>query len=855
MSTKTTFKRIALVAVAALGLGVLSSVAPASAVAGTITSVTVGASTPARVGSATTTTVTMNWGAAADLSDNDTVTVAARVLTSPAGSAMSGLTAGVADNTAETLLAVSAVAGSTDGLTSHTGNKTTVGALSYVNVYGQVAANLTDETVTSLKAYLSFVPDVAGTYTILVSADPTATAYAAGQKSAIWTITTVGAPASVTLTSINPTVTTSATTGSRIVAVLKDAAGNVTVPTDTETFTVTDSSANSAPSVSSLSNNAFSTLGYAVFYVEDSDNSGATAYTTVVSVAGSGTLSASVNANFTVSFKGAETATADINLGDGETAYGATAATTDAGWLYRADDSYYSTTDGGSVGTIQMTSTANTTASALGTKYYWLTVTDTDGAVTGVDGTVIDVVATQAAAATIATATYTLGTTLAAGERVTIANANDSVLVTGKAPAFSEWSIVTPAQIAAVGSAVSVTAESYDDFQNIMPYQTIAVGVSGRNTVIAKNFVSSATGVVTFSYTDAGTATSALTVDTVAFGSETVAITFGTVTVGTVTVTGGATANTVAYPAVGSTTKAISTAVGGAAGSTTTFTATVKDAGGNLLAGVPVTWSVDKATAGITKTLTADSAACVTGAAGTCTTTVFSWAAPSKVTVTATAGGKTGTGYENFVNAASDARVLSATVSGSLAVAKVVDRYGNVVAGVTVSAKTSNGYFGSGATSTTGVTTEEGTVGFALTGAGTVTLSVDSATYTQTDDAADKVGTTAVTAAVAGTSTGVGASFAPAGVNSVAVEITEGTNSASQAAADAAAEATDAANAATDAANAAAEAADAATAAAQDAADAVAALATQVATYISNLRKQITALTNLVIKIQKKVNA
>ena len=76
-----------------------------------------------------------------------------------------------------------------------------------------------------------------------------------------------------------------------------------------------------------------------------------------------------------------------------------------------------------------------------------------------------------------------------------------------------------------------------------------------------------------------------------------------------------------------------------------------------------------------------------------------------------------------------------------------------------------------------------------------------------------------------------------------------------QAAADAAAEATDAANAATDAANAAAEAADAATAAAQDAADAVAALSTQVATYISNLRKQITALTNLVIKIQKKVKA
>jgi hypothetical protein len=78
---------------------------------------------------------------------------------------------------------------------------------------------------------------------------------------------------------------------------------------------------------------------------------------------------------------------------------------------------------------------------------------------------------------------------------------------------------------------------------------------------------------------------------------------------------------------------------------------------------------------------------------------------------------------------------------------------------------------------------------------------------------------------------------------------------AAAAAGDAAAEATDAANAATDAANAAAEAADAATAAAQDAADAVAALSTSVTAMVDALRKQITSLTNLVIKIQKKVRA
>jgi hypothetical protein len=87
------------------------------------------------------------------------------------------------------------------------------------------------------------------------------------------------------------------------------------------------------------------------------------------------------------------------------------------------------------------------------------------------------------------------------------------------------------------------------------------------------------------------------------------------------------------------------------------------------------------------------------------------------------------------------------------------------------------------------------------------------------------------------------------------VTVTVSPDATSQAAADAAAEATDAANAATDAANAAAEAADAATAAAQDASDAVAALSTQVTTMIDALKKQITALTNLVIKIQKKVKA
>jgi len=85
---------------------------------------------------------------------------------------------------------------------------------------------------------------------------------------------------------------------------------------------------------------------------------------------------------------------------------------------------------------------------------------------------------------------------------------------------------------------------------------------------------------------------------------------------------------------------------------------------------------------------------------------------------------------------------------------------------------------------------------------------------------------------------------------------------AANAATDAAAEAIDAANAATDAANLAAEAADAATVAAEearDAADAATAaveeLATQVATLMAALKAQITTLANTVAKIAKKVKA
>ena len=87
---------------------------------------------------------------------------------------------------------------------------------------------------------------------------------------------------------------------------------------------------------------------------------------------------------------------------------------------------------------------------------------------------------------------------------------------------------------------------------------------------------------------------------------------------------------------------------------------------------------------------------------------------------------------------------------------------------------------------------------------------------------------------------------------SVTVNVASNSGSAAMAAAE---EATAAANDATDAALSAAEAAEAATAMAQEAVDAVAELSASVTKLISALRAQITTLTNLVVKIQKKVKA
>jgi hypothetical protein len=233
--------------------------------------------------------------------------------------------------------------------------------------------------------------------------------------------------------------------------------------------------------------------------------------------------------------------------------------------------------------------------------------------------------------------------------------------------------------------------------------------------------VTDASGYASIAVVDAGTSG---TTDTLTFtdGSATksLTITYGTTTVTTMTLTGGNT--TAGVTSTTKTAKDIAADTAGAAAGVQTITATLKDANGALMNGVPVTWSVAGTTASILSTQVTK----YSGSVGTATTSVYAWAAGNYV-VTATAGGVTATAEVTFAqNTAAEARTLSATVSGQVVTAKVVDRFGNPVLGVNVYASkvSGTGYFGGGVSKVTVATGADGIAEFAIAGGDAVHVAV-----------------------------------------------------------------------------------------------------------------------------------
>ncbi|NBS61968.1 MAG: hypothetical protein EBT26_08040, partial [Microbacteriaceae bacterium] len=871
MSTKTTFKRVALVAVASLGFGVLTSVAPATAAGQTAESISIGAATSFKTGVFNIIPVTVAFPAGFTAS-TDTITITAQISSAPSTGGLAnaasvlgaGSTAAANAAGARFHLTTSAIGTINTNLEDATSNDDAV-ASGYTIVGQRASAGLDDvagdvvataimttapATGTTKTVYIAVKPDLAGSYTILVASNATGrTYYSAGDPTATATFATTSTVASVTLTALNTApVGTGSNDGVLIKAVLKDAAGNVTGLGSNETlkFTGSDTTNNSfqyfngATGTDMTGATATSSMfinGTGFFRVK---NGGSADAVNTITVTGSGLLPNSVVSTVSATFK----ALGDEGLTAANTLTGSISSTITSGYAGTFPAVYRSTT---ATSTSVKYSFAAATAAAGAVGF---TIADVSQKILGSStpaaltwrqavtyaaaATSVSLTVAHSALSTSASSNFTIVTD-AASDTVLGQAANNTVTVTGYTAGTTGTNTFTvspagPIANAALGK-VTVTATLKDQFKTAIANGAVTATVTGRNTVASTPLVSDASGQVTFSYTDAGTSTAN---DTITFASsvgtttsKTVTVTYGNAAVSTVAVTSSNTTLGVAKATV--TPLAISAGDGVEAGAQN-VTATVKDANGNLLSGVAVTWTISGTTGAA---VTSTTATTYTTDAGVATASIYAWLAGT-YTVTATAGGKTGTGTTTWSSQTADnARVLSATVEGNVVTAKVVDRFGNPVKGVIVYAtKSGQGYFGSGLSRTDSTTLADGTVQFGIAGgnasvtvstldptapAGTNAAGQTCAKAGDLDCASGATAATAFTAATVGTAlkaeTYVGGSFAPAGVSSATVEVTDAASANASAATDAAAEATDAANAATDAANAAAEAADAATAA------------------------------------------
>ena len=890
MSTKTTFKRIALVVVAALGFGTMSAVVPANAVAPT--SITFGTVPAFKSGVMSKIPVTFALPAGVTIG-TDSITFVARVTSAPAASAsISAAASGGGSIAARTSSAATASILTWSKPSAPTsGQYGTLGTLDFNDAVntgstdnwtaGTTYLTGTGDLIGSVTLNIEFTPDVSGSYTILVAVgsnvetiaglvDATTASLASLTSSSV-SLTTAGSPTAVTLTPVNATAaTTVASTGSLVKVTLGDA-----LLASGESITLTASASTVTFSDSVLTNGDF-TAGTAYVNVYNTAEG-----TVTISAAQSGTLTGMSAGATSIKYVAAtSTSTAVIGVTPDQTTYV-------AGDASGANDLTYTASTTRTTQTICVTDTTAATATVEAVNY--IKFTDTSGKITGKASATFAVPVTVAAGVDAdnygcATVTGTLQNGQSFIANALSTNATDQLSVTGATRTASTIAVTPTTSLrVAAASSNTFTATVKDQFGAVISGRTILISLAGRNAKSIANDVTDAAGQVSYTLVDAGTAgttdTLTFTDSAVSTATKAVTITYGTVTVTTMTLTGGNT--TAGVTSSVKSVKDIAAGTAGATGGVQTITATIKDSAGALMAGVPVTWSVAGTGVAIRSTgLTSYSAT-----AGTATSTVYAWIAGT-YTVTASAGGKTATAEITFgQTSASEARTVTATGSGNIVTAKVVDRFGNPISGATVYASrvSGTGYFGSGVTKTNTTTGQDGTAEFAVTGGDASikvsTLSYDAVAGTlpsdQTcarkgavdcnDDAADDTAFTATTVGTATTGeTGVGASYDAAGVNSATVSLT-GVNTsqiAAEAATDAAAEAIDAANAATDAANLAAEAADAATVAAEearDAADAATAaveeLATQVATLMAALKAQITTLANTVAKIAKKVKA
>jgi hypothetical protein len=301
----------------------------------------------------------------------------------------------------------------------------------------------------------------------------------------------------------------------------------------------------------------------------------------------------------------------------------------------------------------------------------------------------------------------------------------------------------------AVKSASEVTlgATVVDIFGRPFPLQTVTLSstAGSRNASLSRTEVTDASGVVSFKYTDASTSTTNLQdVVTIASGglNDAINVNFaGDTTPATVTLVAqqptdpGAAGQTVTYATTitTSTTRSVTVdtdlANTDVVGSTATavdeqiadqvlLTATVKNAAGTNVSGVPVVWTgsngvwflAGNTPGNVANTATLSGKTTITNytAAGTAAAQV-SFTKAGTATITAKSGDITAT-WTITVRAGA-AGIVTASANGAVVTATVTDLFGNAVSGVDVTFAAATGAtLGAGTSSISGKTNATGVV-------------------------------------------------------------------------------------------------------------------------------------------------
>jgi len=700
MSTKTSIKRIALVAVSALGFGMLSAVAPANAAWPTTASLGTATANVAVVGQTSTITVPITISAAANATDSMTIAVLPSAW--PASSAV---------DAGSDITAVAGSAVTASGSYAGAGTWASSIAASNEMTFTLSAAPSSTSYPISTSATFTFTPDVAGSYTFAYFTDGSTTvsptgAIKTGDTVKYITVTALTAPAAKVALSqqLAGTGSSTGTAGLWVRVAATDAAGVVTRLASSQLLMLTIPT---GLTLAAKNNGSTTTSGLSVtaadYGLAASDfNASGYAWVNFTGTAGTKALSAKISdgsVSSSLSLVYAATAGTPVVCAVGTagnpdgsdipassnvvSSGGITASTTAISVSSTETSSSFTVCDNAAsaVSAVSITDTDKTifgNATAL-TQEIAVTVGATANDSTATDGTASLYSATFSIAH--AALGYKSNTTTNKSLTITPSGLAAST-VTGVASAIGSGSVtIKPGTSIQVvnGGSLTITATFADQYGNAKVGSAITAQVTaGRNLqATATNLVTDADGSVTFTVTDAAPTSTTLT-DTVTFSGgassgNTVTITYvSALTASTLTTSPSATtANTadkaLDFGAVDSS--------GTASAGADSITATAKDANGVAIAGLPVTLTLP---AGVSLKSTSTLVA-YTNSSGVASWSVYTTKAGTYA-FTFTGGGLTKTSYAKWT--AGTARVVSVTAgaasNGATPVTiKVTDANGN----------------------------------------------------------------------------------------------------------------------------------------------------------------------------------